>query len=293
MKLMRSDPDQVQADQYWFNTLEDKVAGYLLSVDQKVYVPQIYCCATDIEDLSTCLDDIGFMSGDKLQLPPGEGIVIKATNLHSHQNVFILVNDTNPNNPEGLAFDLLTNVTKAYADVAAELKSKKLAKTKFIVEHFIGSSLPNEYKLHAIVGKVQAIDVIQGRGMDCPCYAVVDKEWERLDYNGCFEATGVGQVDNETQCTMIDFESGCRKSGPIKEDMYLCDTVDKPEQCVIDDMVTIGVEALSSAIGVDMRVDMFVTATQAFVQEYSPNPIGCVSAHPRRMRTVAVSTPAS
>jgi hypothetical protein len=254
--------------------LEDKVAGYLLSVENDFPAPQIYCCATEVDELKACLEDGNFMSNDRLQLSPGDGIVIKATNLHSNQNVFILVNDTSTRSPDDLPLDLLNNMTKSYADVAAELSSKKLpgSNTKFIVEQFIGSSLPNEYKLHVIDGKVEAIDIIQGRGMDCPCYAVVDEDWERLDYNGCFEPTGVGQVDNETQCTLIDFESGRRKAGPIKKDMYLCDTVEKPDPCVIADMIDIA-EQLSETIGVYMRVDMFVTGSQVYVQEYSPNPM--------------------
>jgi len=271
--LFRGQPDQVKEDKYWFNELEDKVAGYLFSVSEEVPAPQMYCCATKIEELNECLAERGLITdGDILKLPSGEGIVIKAANLHSNQNVFILVNDGTAVE-EGEALDLMTNMTKAYVDIASELESKKLDGTKFIVEQFIGTSLPTEYKLHVMNGKVQAIDVIQGRGMDCPCYAVVDTEWNRLDYNGCFEpGGGMEQLDDNEMCNMIDFDSGRRKAGPVKKDMYLCDTVAKPDPCVIDDMIDMATY-LAGKIGVYMRVDMFVTGSQVFVQEYSPNPM--------------------
>ena len=54
--------------------------------------------------------------------------------------------------------------------------------------------------------------------------------------------------------------------------MYLCDTIQKPEQCVINDIISIA-EKLSVAIGVYMCVDLFVTGNQVLVQEYLPNPM--------------------
>ena len=74
-------------------------------------------------------------------------------------------------------------------------------------------------------------------------------------------------------CTAIDFSStGERRDGPVKKDMYLCSAVEKPKQCVLDDMISIA-ESLSQTIGVYMRSDMFVSEDQVFVQEYSANPM--------------------
>jgi hypothetical protein len=72
--------------------LEDKVAGYLLSVAENVPAPQIYYCATEVDDLKAFLKEGNFMAADKLQISQGEGIFIKASNLHSNQNAFIAVN---------------------------------------------------------------------------------------------------------------------------------------------------------------------------------------------------------
>lgn len=46
------------------------MAGYLLSLDQNMVAPQIYCCATAIDELEQCLDNSGFKFGDNFILPP-------------------------------------------------------------------------------------------------------------------------------------------------------------------------------------------------------------------------------
>jgi hypothetical protein len=113
-----------------------------------------------------------------------------------------------------------------------------------------------------------------GRGSDCPCYAVVDEDFNRLDYNGCFEPSGTSQHifdDEKPLCTAIDFITGERKAGPVKKDMYLCSTIEKPKQCVLDDMISIA-ESLSQTIGVYMRIDMFVSGDQFLFRSIPPTP---------------------
>ena len=78
-------------------------------------------------------------------------------------------------------------------------------------------SLPTEYKFHAVNGEVLAIDIITGRGGDCPCYAVVDKNWDRLDQFGCFKPDGIG-LTGLNGCTAINFTTGHRRAcraGPV------------------------------------------------------------------------------
>lgn len=205
----------------------------------------------------------------KIAADAGSGIVIKATTFHSNQGVFILTNNTSLD--PGQALDLHSNNAMTFNDIEAGLNSMQAS--KIIVEEFIGEDLPTEYKLHVVNGKVQAIDVIQDRGGDCGCYAVVDTDFTRLDYHGCFEPGGTDYKDpTNPECTSIDFDSGALKAGPVKKDMYLCETVAMPNQCVVDDMIKIA-ETLGNRIGVAMRVDMFVVGNTVYVQEYSPNPM--------------------
>ena len=259
---------------YWFHYLEDKIAGFLLTVGQNYPAPQIKACATDVDKLKQILagPSVGILDTDsKFVLPTGSGIVIKATNFHSNQGVFILVNDGKPSGGELKLKDLITEQYYTFNDVKTMLASWQA--TKIIVEELVGGELPDEYKFHVINGKVQSIDVITGRGSDCPCYGVVDKDFNRLDYNGCFEPAGTDQqIIDDNKCTAIDFTTGKRKAGPVKKDMYICDIITKPKQCLVDDMVSIA-ESLSKTIGVYMRIDMFVAGDQVYVQEYSANPM--------------------
>jgi hypothetical protein len=252
------------------------VAGYLLTISENYPAPIMKACATNVETLKDILaqPSIGVVSVDgKFILSVGQGVVIKATNFHSNQGVFILLNDGLSSGSELTLKDLITEQSYTFSDVQAMLAVWQA--TKIIVEELVGGVLPDEYKFHVVAGKVQAIDVIIDRGTDCPCFAVVDGDFNRLDYNGCFEPSGSGQqifdVDKPV-CTAIDFSTGARNAGPIKKDMYLCSDVKKPKQCVLDDMTMIA-ESLSKTIGVYMRIDMFVVGDQVFVQEYSANPM--------------------
>lgn len=268
----RTKAQEVTDDGYWFHSLEDKIAGYLLTVDQNLLAPSIYCCVTKVEDLAECLEASGFKAKDgemTIDNKEGKGIVIKATNFHSNQGVFILVNNTSVN--DGQVLDLHQNNAMTFNDINTALSDMQAS--KIIVEEFIGDDLPIEYKLHVVNGKVQAIDVIQDRGGECGCYAVVDTDFSRLDYHGCFEPGGTDYKDpTNPECTSIDFDSGALKAGPVKKDMYLCESVEQPPQCVVDDMIKIA-ETLGKRIGVAMRVDMFVVGNTVYVQEYSPNPM--------------------
>jgi hypothetical protein len=264
---------------YWFHYLEDKIAGYLLTVGENFPAPEIKACAVSVDEMSLILKDpsIGLVSADNnFVLPLGQGIVVKATSFHSSQGVFILVNDgLSSSGNDTRLMDLITNQHLSYKDVATMLSTWQA--TKIIVEELVGGGLPDEYKLHTINGKVVAIDVIMNRGSSCPCYAVVDTEFNRLDYNGCFEPAGTTQQimdEIKPECTAIDFSIGKRKAGPVKKDMYMCVDLQRPKQCVLDDMIAIA-ESLSKTIGVYMRIDMFVAAAgdKVYVQEYSANPM--------------------
>ncbi|KAI2501567.1 oxidoreductase [Fragilaria crotonensis] len=257
----RSNPSALESNGYWFQYLEDKIAGYLLSVDQQAPSPEIFCCVTDVAGLSQCLKD-------KVFTRDLDGIVIKATNFHSNQGVFVLVNETGTGARSDPLFDLIKKVTTTYADAMAELS--QMQATKIIVEEFVGKTLPTEYKFHVVNGSIAAIDIVEGRDGDCPCYAVVDTEWNRLDTFGCFEPGGVGHVDDATSCTAIDFETGKRKAGSIKKDLYTCKEVPAIDQCLFNEMIGIALD-LGNRIGVYMRVDMFVAGNKIWVQEYSAN----------------------
>lgn len=253
--MAREDSAAVFNDGYWFHYLEDKIAAYILSVGQNMPAPEIFCCVTNATALAECLESDN--------VPPSmDGIVIKATNMHSNQGVFVLVDDSN-----GLPLDLISGMHLSISDVVAALA--EMQATKIIAEEFIGSALPTEYKFHVVNGQVAAIDVIANRGGECPCYAVVDTDWNRLDSFGCFEPGGYEFTDSDG-CTSIDFTTGQRKAGAVKKDLYLCEDVDQPTPCIMEEMTELAL-SLASTIGVYMRIDMFVANNQVFVQEYTPN----------------------
>jgi len=255
----RTNISKVVNDGHWFPYLEDKVAGYRHTVENGFPAPRIFCCETDFKGLEACLNN---------EIPSTtDGIVVKTTTMHSSQGVYVLLNDTKSDNS---FFELLTEVPMTYADVLAGLDFVNA--TKVIVEEFIGSKLPMEYKFHVTGGEVQAVDVIANRGADCQCYAVVDTDWTRLDQFGCFEPADVGfrqDKDNE-KCTAIDFDSGRKNIGPVKKDMYLCDDVPRIDDDLWEEMQRIAL-GLGESIGVSIRVDMFVADDQIYVQEYATN----------------------
>jgi hypothetical protein len=94
----------------------------------------------------------------------------------------VLVNDPSNQNPK----ELLRGINMPLSEIIARLSY--LETTKTIVEEFVGSSLPAEYKVHVMNGTILAIDIIRksisttGRS----CYAVVDTDWNRLEKCGCF-----------------------------------------------------------------------------------------------------------
>ena len=256
----RKNSDEVVSGGYWFHYLEDKIAGYLLSLDQNVPAPKVHCCLTNVTELFDCLNDT---------VPEDvKGVVIKATNYHSNQGVFVLGSNPDVDGDPALALNLLDNMTMTYEDVVSSLAYMQA--TKIIVEELIGTSLPTEYKFHVVNGGVAAIDIIDGRGTDCACYAVVDTNWNRLDKFGCFEPGGFGMLDDGSNCTAIDFMTGQQRSGPVKKDLYVCEEIPEVDSCVLEEMVDIAV-GLGDRIGVYMRVDMFIVENKVYVQEYSAN----------------------
>lgn len=178
----------------------------------------------------------------------------------------MLVNDTR--NSADDPMDLITGIRTSYNDAITALTYFQAS--KIIVEEFVGTSLPTEYKFHVINGEVAAIDIIDGRGTECPCYAVVDTDWTRLDQYGCFEPGGFEHTDLETGCTAIDLKTGRRKAGPVKKDLNLCVDVPRLSDCLVQEMTDIALQ-LGNRIGVAMRIDMFVEDDTIYVQEYSAN----------------------
>ncbi len=256
----RNNSTNLVNDGYWFHYLEDKIAGYILSVGENLPAPKVHCCLTNISDLSDCLNN---------SVPADvDGIVIKATNFHSSQGVFVLINNPDPSADRTLAFNLLDNTTMTFNDVLTSLSY--MHATKIIVEEFIGARLPTEYKFHVVNGTVAAIDIIDGRGTGCACYAVVDTEWTRLDKFGCYEPGGVELIDDDTKCTAIDFVTGKNRCGPVKNELYVCETIPELSDCIWQEMIDIAVH-LGDKIGVYMRLDMFVVDNKVYVQEYTAN----------------------
>jgi hypothetical protein len=195
-----------------------------------------------------------------------EGLVIKATHFHSNQGVYILV--PNPDKAVNGTINLLDKRPMSILDVLTELSFMQAS--KIIVEEFIGRSLPIEYKFHVFNGEIGSVDIITDRSGECPCYAVVDKTWNRLDTFGCFEPSHVGNVEKDTNCTSIDFSIGRRKAGPVKKDLYICSDIPIVDECIKQEMIELAIE-IGKRVGVYIRVDMFVADGRIFIQEYSTN----------------------
>mmetsp|Transcript_6440 Transcript_6440/g.10674 ORF Transcript_6440/g.10674 Transcript_6440/m.10674 type:complete len:1370 (-) Transcript_6440:167-4276(-) len=261
-RAFRNNATAVEDAGYWFHYLEDKIGAYLLSVAEGMPVPQIFCCVTDVTQLEDCLSSVIVPSGKK-------NIVVKATNFHSSQGVYVLTNfssDAINNADASYMPELLKGMSTSYNDVISELTAKSA--TKIIVEEFIGDDLPVEYKFHVVDGQVAAIDIIKDRGGACPCYGVIDTQGGRLDTFGCFEPGGLEMMNDD--CPAIDFLTGRMQCGPVKKDLYICDELPPIEECLMDEMVKAALK-LGNAIGVYMRVDMFVVDGKFYVQEYAAN----------------------
>lgn len=171
------------------------------------------------------------------------------------------------NPTEAYMFDVITEMSVSYSDIITSMSY--MGATKIIVEDYIGTQLPTEYKFHVINGTVAAIDIIAERGGDCPCYAVIDTTGTRLDQYGCFEPGGYFMADAEG-CPVVDFVTGEFRAGPVKKDLYICEDLPFLETCLLEDMIKYA-EDLGSRIGVYMRIDMFVANGKFYVQEYTPN----------------------
>jgi hypothetical protein len=109
------------------------------------------------------------------------------------------------------------------------------------------------------------------RGTNCPYYAVVATYCTRLDQYGCLEPGGFEHTEQvNTGCTAVDFKTGKRKTGPVKEDLNLCEDIPVLSDCLVEEMTEIALK-LGKRIGVAMRIDVFVENDTIYVQEYYAN----------------------
>jgi len=168
----RENPDALLADGHIFHLLEDKIKAYLFStLVAKVRAPKLlHCGGNATEDLAT------------FSPPDSNSFVIRATNLHSGNGVYVFPNGFNN-------LELLSGTNMSATDVATSLAT--VGADNIIIEEYIGGSngigsLPTEYKLHVIDGNVESINVVynRGNGGSCACWAEVDTEWNRLDRYG-------------------------------------------------------------------------------------------------------------
>jgi hypothetical protein len=84
------------------------------------------------------------------------------------------------------------------------------------------------------------------------------------------EPGGVELIDDDTKCTAIDFVTGKNRCGPVKNELYVCETIPELSDCIWQEMIDIAVH-LGDKIGVYMRLDMFVVDNKVYVQEYTAN----------------------
>jgi hypothetical protein len=250
-----ADPDAARSEGYFFQDLEDKIKAYIFSAGTaKVRAPQIYHCTSDVPDGLN-----GFNPP-----PSNEGFVIRATDLHSSNGVYVF-----PNGFGGI--ELLSNTNMNLADVQTSLAT--LNAEKVIIEEYIEAegtgTLPTEYKVHVFDGEIGSINIVHNRGGSCACWAEVDKDWNRLDQWGCFTPSGT-ELEPDGECHAIDFNTGRNKAYPMKG-LDLCGEIEKPADCLIADIVAVA-QDVSKRIGAYVRVDMFVAQNnEIIVQEYTTN----------------------
>jgi len=258
--MAQTDPDAVEAADFWFHLLEDKAAAFLLSANSGFLPPTISCCVTEASELSTTCS--AALSGP---------IVIKAVDGHSNTGVFVF--DSGISNASN-STELLTNQPMMLDDVVSALEA--LNPSKILVEEYVatsGGDLPSEYKFHMFNGVVGAVDVIMNRGTGCDCYAVMDMDGNRLDQQGCFETVdGMAETDGDG-CIAVNTGLGFHRAGLVKQSLSICSDVNV-DLCALAEMAEVAT-AVSSQIGVYIRVDMFLDASdEPRLQEYSTNHMG-------------------
>eukprot|EP00542_Grammatophora_oceanica_P010188 CAMPEP_0194047234 /NCGR_PEP_ID=MMETSP0009_2-20130614/23637_1 /TAXON_ID=210454 /ORGANISM="Grammatophora oceanica, Strain CCMP 410" /LENGTH=600 /DNA_ID=CAMNT_0038692783 /DNA_START=31 /DNA_END=1833 /DNA_ORIENTATION=+ len=257
---VQSNAAGMEASGYWFQLLEDKGAGYVLTADTGHAPPMIGCCITDPSELSTTC--AASLTG---------AVVIKADDGHSNSGVFAFSNGVSSGTN---STEMLTQTDMTLEDVISAMSA--LNPTKILVEELIttaGGDLPIEYKFHMFGGEVGAIDIVMNRGTDCACYAVIDVGCERLDQQGCFQTTGEAATDDSGICTAVNGGLGMRRTGPVKQNLPICTADLEFDSCAITKLAEVAHD-ISLIVGSYIRVDMFMDASgKIYVQEYSTNPM--------------------
>ena len=151
---------------WWFSNLDDKLVAYIFAASAGFNPPKVYFCTTSPSGL--------------LDFTPsaGQGIVVRAANLHSNMGIFVL--------PEGFGgVELLQSKTMTKSQIIAELEAE--GATSVLVEEFVpgpSGNLPMEFKFHVFDGEIGSINIFYGRGTDCGCWAEIDENSQRLDQYG-------------------------------------------------------------------------------------------------------------
>ena len=170
--------NDVLSDGWWFQELENKIAGYFYAAKNGFNPPEMFLCSSDIpsglDGLDTMLATSSTSTSDS-----GGGFVIRVTNLHSSAGVYVF--------PYGFDdVELIRGITMSIEDVKSDLVV--IGATQFFVKEFIHGKardkLPTEYKFHMFNGKVGSINVVYGSGTDCGCWAEIDTDGNRLDRFG-------------------------------------------------------------------------------------------------------------
>ena len=252
------DASLIESQLYWFHYLDDRAAQYALTTSMGFNAPTLYCCVDDVNDLiGTCFGGPAAPTS----------YVIRASGYHSGRGVYVL--------PDGFGgIELLSGLTKSAATIVAELGGLNPQPSKILVEEFIPGtngpkSLPTEYKFHMFADKIGSITAVFHRGTDCACFAEMDETFERLDQYGCFEPAFPERLDGD--CFHVDFGAGSQSVCPMKDLDVCSDPLPPIPACIWDDLRNAAV-SLGQAIGVYMRIDMFVSMNGlVYVQEYSMN----------------------
>lgn len=140
-------------DNYWFPSLDEKLAAYKVSAELGLNPPKIYECTDDIDSIAD------FKAAD--------GFVVRAKDLHSNYGVYVF--------PKGYgAIELIRDQVLDAQEVILDLK--RMNASSVLIEQYVGSDdqLPFELKFHMFPTpngpEVGSINVVANRHSDeCAC----------------------------------------------------------------------------------------------------------------------------
>ena len=230
---------------YWQQHVNDKYGSTLFAQSLGIKAPRVLWCG----DYSGLKEAVGSIDFDK-------GYVIKPKNGHSSMGVNVFPNGIKL---QGSAKETLRDGSISLDDLLVEYEHLVKIEGKQYSELYIEEIVrrkPGElidYKFLMFGSEVGAIQVYANRGTAGYCKSTFDKEWNRVDENGCFGTE--------------------RKQEHKYGITAICGIVERP---TFHEELERAAKVLGAGLGVFMRIDFMVdhVTGDVFLGEVSPWPDG-------------------